>query len=327
MKPHAFLYYPSRREIIALSSLFFILYSSLSAAQVPSTDIYLIKIDKRPGKQIFGEPVNITKREGYDNQPFFLWDGRTILYTSIREDKQADIYSYDIKKKKTRRLTRTPEDEYSPTLMPDGRHISVVRVEADSTQRLWKFDMKGKNPELILPNVKGVGYHAWKNDSQVVLFMLGDTFSLQLANVRTGEVQVLDEEIGRSLAVSHNGAGIYYVSKKDSNAWYIMEIGRLHTHEGERVRPQRLMQLPGGTEDFIMDWDFNIYTGCGGQVLFYGSRKAGSGIPPKCAGLEKLPAWQVLHDLGGTEAEQFYRLALSPNGDYLAVVVYSGKKP
>ena len=33
------------------------------------------------------------------------------------------------------RVTQTPESEYSPTVMADGAHISVVRVEADGTQR------------------------------------------------------------------------------------------------------------------------------------------------------------------------------------------------
>jgi hypothetical protein len=314
MKPHAFLY-----------SLFLILYSSFSHAQVPSTEIYLIKMEKKDGAYTFGEPKNITRREGYDNQPFFLYDSRTILYTSIREDKQADVYKYDIKKKKTKRVTRTPEDEYSPTLMPDGRHFSVVRVEKDSTQRLWKFDMKGRNPELILPDIKGVGYHAWKNDSEVVLFMLGDTFSLQLANIRTGEVEVLDNQIGRSIVVSYGGFGIYYVSKKDST-WYIMEIGKLKTH-GVKNMPQRIAQLPKGVEDFTMDWDYNIYSGCGDQLLYYGSKRVSKDIEPKCADLRKLPAWQILHDLSGTPAARFYRLAFSPNMKYMAVVVYSGEKP
>src|SRR5262245_12917448 len=112
MKPRAIIY-----------SLFLILYSPFCQAQVPSTDLYLIKVSKEPDKYTFGEPVNITHREGYDNQPYFMPDGRTLLYVSIRTDKkghsQADVYKYDIKKKKSKRVTKTYEDEYSPTLMPD----------------------------------------------------------------------------------------------------------------------------------------------------------------------------------------------------------------
>src|SRR5258708_16942898 len=51
---------------------------------------------RQPGRVSVGVPVNVTARPGYDNQPFFLPNGRAFLYTSIREDSQADIYRYDI---------------------------------------------------------------------------------------------------------------------------------------------------------------------------------------------------------------------------------------
>ena len=94
----------------------------------------------------FGQAVKITTFAGYNNQPSFLPDGRSIFYTSIR-DKQADIYRYDIRSGATSQITNTPESEYSPMLMPDGKNISVVRVEADGTQRLWKFPLNGGQPE------------------------------------------------------------------------------------------------------------------------------------------------------------------------------------
>jgi Tol biopolymer transport system component len=72
-----------------------------------------------------GTPVNVTARPGYDNQPFFLADGRAFLYTSIREDSQADIYRYDLDRKTSVRLTATSESEYSPIPLPRGGGFSV----------------------------------------------------------------------------------------------------------------------------------------------------------------------------------------------------------
>ena len=92
-----------------------------------------------------GVPVNVTARPGYDNQPFFLPNGRAFLYTSIREDSQADIYRYDIAARTSIRLTSTRESEYSPTPLPDGSGFSAVRVEADSTQRLHPFQFQGES--------------------------------------------------------------------------------------------------------------------------------------------------------------------------------------
>ena len=94
----------------------------------PGTDIYLVGLtarDRRP--QIVGAPQNLTKRSGYDNQPGFTRDGSAVLYTSIREDGQADIFRHDLASGTSTQVTRTPESEYSATVMPDGEAISVVR--------------------------------------------------------------------------------------------------------------------------------------------------------------------------------------------------------
>src|SRR5205085_12344672 len=125
--------------------------ASPSPTPVPAaSDIFLIDVKtKRSGELKFGEPNKITNFAGYNNQPFFMPNGHSILYTSIR-NKQADIYAYDIGSGATTQVTNTPESEYSPTLMPDGKNISVVRVEADGTQRLWKFPLIDGQPSLIL---------------------------------------------------------------------------------------------------------------------------------------------------------------------------------
>ena len=151
----------------------------------PASDIFII--DLKNDKELkLGQPVKITSAAGYNNQPSFLPDGQSILYTSIK-DKQADIYRYDIRSGATTQITKTTESEYSPTLMPDGKSISVVRVEADGTQRLWKFPLAGGEPALLLENIKPVGYHLWLDDHRLVLFILGRPNTLQLADVRNGE--------------------------------------------------------------------------------------------------------------------------------------------
>ena len=153
-----------------------------TAQQPPGTDIYLVDLEVRGGRLQLGTPLNITDRDGYDNQPSFTADGRSVLYTSIREDGQADIYRYEIEGRETVRVTRTAESEYSPTHTPDGRGISVVRVEPDSTQRLWRFGHDGGEPELLLSEIRPVGYHAWADEETVALFVLGTPATLQLAS-------------------------------------------------------------------------------------------------------------------------------------------------
>lgn len=74
----------------------------------------------------------------YDNRPAFTPDGTGLLFTSTRGGgTQTDISRYDIMSGETMRVTSTPESEYSPTVTPDEAHVSVIRVEADGTPRLW----------------------------------------------------------------------------------------------------------------------------------------------------------------------------------------------
>src|SRR5262249_43158459 len=146
-------------------------------------------------------------------QPSFLTDGRSILYTAIKDDRfyglqakdrQADVYRYDIRTAATTQITKTPESEYSPTLMPDGKSISVVRVEMDGTQRLWKFPPTSGPPSIILETIKPVGYHCWIDDHTLALFILGSSGTpntLQIVDVQNEKAGVVAENPGRILRV------------------------------------------------------------------------------------------------------------------------------
>src|SRR5437870_10330194 len=106
----------------------------------PGTDIYVASLTRAAGGLEVGEPLNVTARPGYDNQPAFSPDGKTLYYTSYRGG-QSDIFRYELGSRTTAQVTATPESEYSPTVMSDGKHLSVIRVERDSTQRLWAFTL------------------------------------------------------------------------------------------------------------------------------------------------------------------------------------------
>jgi Tol biopolymer transport system component len=122
----------------------------------PDTEIYLAALTEIDGKVTLGPPSNVSDSPGYDNQPSFTADGQGILFTSVRGGRKpdpknsaasgSDIYRYDIKARRIEQVTDTAESEYSPTVTPDGRHVSVIRVEADGTQRLRSSRCQGNRP-------------------------------------------------------------------------------------------------------------------------------------------------------------------------------------
>jgi hypothetical protein len=189
-----------------------------------NTEVFLVEIG-RDGKPA-GTAVNITNSPGYDNQPSFLPDGSAVLFASDRAG-QSDIFKFTIGTKAVTQVTSTTEREYSPTVTPDGKTFSVIRVEADNAQRLWRFDLDGTNPRLVLERINPVGYHAWVDATHLALFVLGGAAqpnTLQLADTGTGAAEVIDSGIGRSLLARPGAGTVSYVVKPQGGHWLVKEF-------------------------------------------------------------------------------------------------------
>lgn len=284
--------------------LFLVLLAAPAAAQVPATDIFVatLKVTKGPGgaaRWEVGPPVNVTHRPGYDNQPCFLPSGRAFLYTVIGDDAQADIYRYDLAAAASTRLTTTSESEYSPTPLPDGRGFSVVRVEADSTQRLWAFDLDGSHPRLLLPGVKPVGYHAWIDSVTVAVFVLGTPATLQLADLRSGKADTVVRDVGRSPQPVPGRAAVSVVWRRDSTTRWIALVAA-----GVRP-PQPFAPLPDSADFHAWTPDGTLLATAGTRVLRWD--------PPAAR-------WVPIADFAAAGLTSISRLAVSPTGDRLAVV-------
>ena len=167
--------------------LFFVVLSAAEvSAQLPETDLWLFKLKTEDKKLILGEGKNITSRNGYDNQPSFTPNNKSVLYVSIREDNQADVYCYDIGKGLSFQLTKTKESEYSPNYTPDGKSISCVVVEADSTQRLWLYNLDGTVKKCYNDGIDSIGYYSWLSNDTLLYYKLTELHSLRMY-IETGK--------------------------------------------------------------------------------------------------------------------------------------------
>src|ERR1051326_7709366 len=207
----------------------------------PGTDIFPAPLRRASGGGLeVGAPLNVTARPGYDNQPAFSPDGKTLYYTSYRGG-QSDIYRYELASRTTAQVTATPESEYSPTVMPDGKHLSVIRVERDSTQRLWAFAPDGAAVGPILDSIKPVGYHAWLNADTVFVFVLGQPATLRRAVPAHGTVDIGARDIGRSIFRIPGRHAISFV-QRDSAGGTIRSLDPVTGAATDLGRPP-----PGGT--------------------------------------------------------------------------------
>lgn len=273
----------------------------------PSTDIYLAPLTPKMNGIEVGVPVNITHRKGYDNEPAFTPDGRSVLYTSIGADGQADVFRYDVRDRSTTQLTHTPESEYSPRVMPGGKRFSVVRVERDSAQRLWSFAMDGSAPELVLPDAKPVGYYTWIDDHTLALYLLGRASSLSLADVRRGLVsEPVASDIGRSLETAR-GRRVSFLQHEADSTWRLMSFD---VPKDIRAKGQAMADLG----EMLPGSSFVTWLPGGRAVLAARDGKLFSESVPAAAG------WTEVADLARAGLTHITRLAVSADGRWLALV-------
>ena len=267
------------------------------------TDVWVSTFSETGTQVSAGRPLNVTRRAGYDNQPSFSADGRTVFYTSIREDAQADIWRVAAAGGPPSRVTDTPESEYSALLTPDRLHLSVIRVERDSTQRLWKFPLDGGSPALVLRALRPVGYHVWVGDYTLGTFVLGSPNALVVVDARTERADTLARGIGRALVKVPGRDAFSFVQQVGDTAWISEADVRTRT-------VTRLASAPARTE-------YHVWTPAGQLIIASGSR-----LWIRVGG-----RWDMLADFAELGVRGISRLALSPSGDRLAFVAEDSVAP
>jgi dipeptidyl aminopeptidase/acylaminoacyl peptidase len=263
------------------------------------TDIWLVPFGGTMRSPTVGTAVNITNRIGYDNQPSFSPDGRTMFFTSQREG-QTDIYRHDVATGSTVQVTKTPESEYSAQLMPGGKSISVIRVERDSTQRLWSFMLDGMAIKPVLDSLKPIGYHAWLDANTVFVYVLGAArapATLQRADVRSGKATIVASGIGRTILRATEGTAIYFAQRDSTRAWWV--------HELDGTTDRAIVKLPSADDFFALTTDGNLIA-ANRNVLMFWSR-----VDEK---------WIELAKFSEPGLQHITRIAFSPAGDRIALV-------
>jgi hypothetical protein len=280
------------------SRFLLLLFNLAAAAQSPPASLlYLADLDLEAGR------INGLQRigpvEGYSNQPHFL-PGGDLLFTGIYADNQADTYRYLSDQVRVQRLTYTQEGEYSPTLMPGGRHFSVVRVAWDGKQRLWSFPTEKGFPELILPTIEPVGYHLWLDKHRLALFILDEPDPyLAVVDRRDPREQFVFDRVGRCFAMIPNRDAFSAVLKPEDGPWRIVAI------DSATLEPRPLIDTLPHSEDYAWAPNGDLLMGSENK-LYRADLNTGK--------------WRQLADLSDQSVADITRIAISHNGRKIAFV-------
>lgn len=282
----------------AIILLFSLNANSQQIKKYKGTDIFLFDLNLKSENKL-SSGVNITQRDGYDNQPSFSPDGKSILYSSII-DNQSDIYEYIIDSKQIKQVTSSNKvSEYSPTFVPNSNNFSVVMVEEDGVQRLWQYSRDGKlelNVEEILP----VGYYAWKDENTLAMFVLGEHNTLHILDKSTRKHSIVKADIGRSLARIPNKNQISFVDKNNKNSWEIKSLSL------DNFTEKLITKTLDGSEDYVWTNDGKIIMGNNSKLYIFDT--------------EKDKTWKEIADLKNYGVDKILRLAINPNSSKIALV-------
>ncbi|MGW8367365.1 MAG: TolB family protein [Gammaproteobacteria bacterium] len=270
------------------------------AAGVPDTDIFLLSVKNLDAAPDPANLRNLTARPGYDNQPAFVPGEQALLFSSVRDGKQADIFKYQFGQEVLQQLTDTDESEYSPTPFGTAGRFSVVRVEQDGSQRVWSFNAAGRDPRLLLPQWSNVGYHDWIDDRRVLAFLVSDPSQLAVIDVGSGIAEILASGIGRS---------IHYLPERDAIGFIdVVETERpvlviQSLHDGDR---EQFIEPRSGSQDFVIAQDRYLLM-AEGKVVYRASMRR--------------PKWTVWADFSGYLPGPVSRIAISEDERWVAMVV------
>jgi len=277
-----------------------------SQAQTPVTDLFLVQLEEEVGVSVFGVPKRISVHHGYNNQPAFTKNGRSILFNADPLGN-TDIFRYDVVNDTTYQVTNTEVGEYSPTPISETSFVSVV-VEPDGRQRLWEYDINTGESKLYVTERDSVGYFDILSDGQIPMFVLGNPHSLRIWNPATKSERRVEGIPGRSIRKHPNLDGFVFIDTSRPDRTIIVDVDPV------TLERQAIAQMPEGALDLVFGPEGTLYASSGSIIYAYSSEAGG--------------IWKSVVDLRNYGLSNISRMAISPDGRSFALVsVYTPVPP
>jgi len=271
---------------------------SCSNAQT-GTEVYLFDLTFNDGSYSLSNPVDISNNPGYDNQPSFSLDGSTLYFTSNRNG-ETDLVAYNINSAQKTWLTSTENrSEYSPTITPDGKHISFITLSSDGIQEFRKINFE-TGVETLIEDDPIIGYFVWLDEISYLSFVLANEdqpSTLQIHSIETGEKTILGENPGRSLHQIPDAKAVSYIQTKNNETGIYAYF--YESDSSEIISPtlefsQDMAWLPNG----------RLLMGSGSELFIYDNND-----------------WSLFTDLDSFGLTGITRMAVHPYGAKIAIVV------
>jgi hypothetical protein len=270
-----------------LGTAVFFCSAAVVFGQLPASDLYLCKIHLSQKNIVTEAPVflNAFNEGGYNNQPFFA-DYNTVFISTSQAGKKTDLFQLDLEKKEFFRFTDTENiNEFSPQIHPAKSLVHTVRIEKDGkTQTLWAYPLDRSNIGYnVLPSLTNIGYYAWLNDQKVALFLVDSLPALAIADIKTGQVLTIQENVGRCLKVKDGS--LFFTQKTPEG------LHKVKRYDVTEQTIQNVFVLPQSVEDFDLLNEGKFIFGNGSSLFIYNPNT--SPVIQEGANLEKYGIRQI----------------------------------
>lgn len=243
-------------------------FCSTLFSQLPKTEIYSFQFRIISDSMVLtnGKRLTSFNPNGYNNQPQFFGDDIVYLSSNYFDPSQTDIIKLDLRNQRLTRVTATPEGEYSPTIMKNGREFSVIKDTqglGDIYQLLWSYPVNQLTPgRRVIPNITTVGYHNWLSSSKIALFLVESPIQMAIYDIFEESLVSLGTDIGRCMVTLGNQ--LFY-TRINANGDHVLNAIDYISDKNETFQT-----LPKGTQDFAITDNGRIICGQG-SALFMSS--------------------------------------------------------
>lgn len=194
------------------------------------------------------------------------------------------------------RLTRSKESEYSPVQTENGKLITAVVVEADSSQKIHYVDVEtGLDTKKL--DIDSIGYCTFLNADTVVYYKLTEPHSLRSYCHSTKDDKWLGNAPVRGFKAINRHEVIYGLKDSAKVEFYIYDF-LVH-------KAKKYCEYPGLDEDIFWHKTWGLLKSEETKILRYDETKN---------------KWQLLFDLKEFGIKKITRLCFDANNSHLVIV-------
>jgi WD40-like Beta Propeller Repeat len=276
-----------------------ILFGQFLFAQAPDSEIFLFSIEKNADKFTFTNGKNITNNPGYDNQPSFSLDNRSILFTSNRNGKDTNIYEYFLADGKLEQITISEDNEYTAKEF-DGKTINFIREGSGQIMTIFKYDRQTKQESPALKNKEPVAYYAFNSKGDALVWIRYAYFIHWVNPEKNINKFVADYAQPSTPQLIPNTDNFSFVKRLPNDELWIYEFNPMN----QAVRP--IIQPKDAKLTYCWLPDGSLLTGSGTKLFKFDEKTD--------------KRWVEIADLSSFGIKDIGRVAVSSDGKNLALV-------